>query len=869
MSLSPVNASSAEAPLEVDPLVGLSEAEAAARLLAEGANEVPRSDKRTTLRILVEVLKEPMLALLLVGAGLYFAIGDRTEAIILGSFAMFSVVITLVQEVRTEHVLESLRDLSSPRALVVRDGVRRRIAGREVVRGDLVVVEEGDRVPADSRIIVANGLLVDESLLTGESIPVQKLEGLELVEGAAMAAAENAAFVYAGTLVVRGSAVASVCATGAKSQLGQIGKLIGEIEDEPPRLRVQTQRIVMILAVIGVAVSLTAVLLYGLLRGSWLDAALAGIALGMSMLPEELPVVLTVFMAMGAWRISKLRVLTRHAATIETLGAATVLCTDKTGTLTRNRMAIAELRLADGAALHVGSDSATILPTPFERLAEIGILACAPDSLDPMEMAFHLLGEQQAQGRVTRCVDAGYRLHRHYPLEKPVLAMANVWGQDVENGAGDEHPKTLAVKGAPETLIELCHLSGDEAAQLRLMVDEMAREGLRVLAVGEAIWKGKDLPQAIGEADVRLIGLVGLADPLRASVPQALALCHTAGIRVMMITGDYPVTARAIARQAGIVADEVMTGAELAALDDEALAQRVRQCCVFARIMPEQKLRIVAALKAGGEVVAMTGDGVNDAPALKSAHIGIAMGGRGTDVAREAASMVLLDDDFGSIVASVRMGRRIYDNLRKAAGFILAVHVPIAGLALIPLLFGLPLLLGPIHIAFLEMIIDPVCSLAFEAETEEKDVMERPPRPPEAQLMSRALVMWALLQGAVALGLNAAVVAIGVARGLAADDLRGLVFMALVLTILALILINRSFGTSIMAAVLRPNPALAYVVAGVVAILAAAQFFPVVGHLFGFAPLHGRDMIMALAAGLGALFVLEAIKPLLRGRLAG
>jgi Ca2+-transporting ATPase len=840
------------------PLHGLSHAQAHARLVADGPNELPAAQRRTVWRILVEVLKEPMLALLLVGAVLYLVLGDTTEALILGTFALFSVMVTLVQEVRTERVLETLRDLSSPRALVIRGGERHRIAGRDVVCGDLVVIEEGDRVPADGRLVVANGLLVDESLLTGESVPVQKLEGNELGLSAETGNAEEVACIWSGTLILRGSGIAEINAIGGASRLGQIGHLLGLIEDEPPRLRVQTRRVVLVLGIIGAVVSLLAVLLYGLWRGNWLDAALAGIALGMSMLPEELPVVLTVFMAMGAWRISRVRVLTRHAATIETLGAATVLCTDKTGTLTANRMAIAELRLADGATWRKGAADEAVVPEAFARLTTIGSLACAPDSLDPMEAAFHRLAEVQPSG-----LALNGRLQRHYPLEKPVLAMTNAWGAD-KGGA----PWTIAAKGAPETLMELCRLPDAAAVQLRAMVDAMAASGLRVLAVAEAAWQGAPLPERQADFAWRLIGLVGLADPLRANVPDALAQCRSAGIRVIMITGDYPVTARAIAHAAGIESEEVMTGAELAALDDAALALRVRHCCVFARIMPEQKLRIVNALKADGEVVAMTGDGVNDAPALKSAHIGIAMGGRGTDVAREASSMVLLDDDFSSIVASVRMGRRIYDNLRKAAGFILAVHVPIAGLALIPLLCGLPLMLGPIHIAFLEMIIDPVCSLAFEAETEEKDVMNRPPRPPEAQLMSPALVAWALIQGGMALAVNAAVVAMGVSQQLAPDDLRALVFVTLVFTIVALILVNRSFGTSLARAVLRPNRALALVLAVVVTILGLAQYSPALAGLFSFVPLHGRDFLLALLAGAGVLLLLEAIKPVLRARLS-
>ena len=488
---------------------------------------------------------------------------------------------------------------------------------------------------------------------------------------------------------------------------------------------------VRLLALVGISISILAVLLQGVLRGNWLEAALAGIALGMSMLPEELPVVLTVFMAMGAWRISKLNVLTRRAAMMETLGSATVLCTDKTGTLTENRMSISELRLADGQCFRRPENGATILPDRFLPLAELGIMASAIDPFDPMEKAFHALGAEQEGDRVSQLRGDGHQIHRLYPLEKPVLAMAQAWGApDVAGGL------TIATKGAPETIADLCGASDAQRAEIREMVEQMAADGLRVLGVAIAKWGNTPLPATQHEFDFDFVGLVGLSDPLRASVPAAIRDCRTAGIRVIMITGDHPETARTTARRAGIASVEVLTGAEMALLDGEALAHRIARCSVFARIMPEQKLQIVEALKRAGEIVAMTGDGVNDAPSLKAAHIGIAMGGRGTDVAREAASMVLLDDDFGSIVASIRMGRRIYDNLRKAIRFIIAVHVPIAGMALIPLLLGYPLLLGPVHIAFLEMVIDPVCSLVFEAETDEANIMSRPPRSPRQRLFS-------------------------------------------------------------------------------------------------------------------------------------
>jgi P-type Ca2+ transporter type 2C len=663
---------------------GLSEVEAQQRLQSEGYNELPRQDRRTPFRIIMEVLREPMLALLLGGGFIYLLLGDLKEALILLGFAMMSVAITVIQETRTERVLEALRVLTSPRALVIRDGERRRIAGREVARGDLVVLAEGDRVPADAVLVQAHDVQADESLLTGESVPVRKIAATGIPASRARPGGDELPFVYSGALVVRGSGLAHVVATGPHSEIGKIGQSLHELETEPPRLQVQTARLVRLAALGGAAVSVTAVVLYGTLRGGWLDAVLAGITIGMSMLPEEFPVVLTVFMAMGAWRISKARVLTRRAASIETLGSATVLCTDKTGTLTENRMSIAELRLPGGDVFHPHKATDAIVPGNFRQLAVHGMLASAPVPFDPMEKAFH----EFARDRLDAADDLpgpAWKLGHSYGLRPDLLAMTQLWQKDEGTPAF-----VAAAKRAPEAIVSLCGLGETELDVVRQAVDAMASEGLRVLGVAKAAHKEEHWPESQRSFPFVFLGLVGLADPLRPSVPAAVRECNTAGIRVVMITGDYPATARAIAQQAGLDASEVLTGDAIEHLDNSELARRARTKSVFARIMPEQKLRIVQALKAVGEIVAMTGDGVNDAPSLKAAHIGVAMGGRGTDVAREASSIVLLDDDFGSIVIAIGLGRRIYDNVRKAMAFIFAVHVPIAGLALLPLVFGLP-----------------------------------------------------------------------------------------------------------------------------------------------------------------------------------
>jgi len=854
----------------VSQVADLSEAEAAVRLRDDGFNELPAGNRRTVIRILIDVVREPMFALLLGAALVYLALGDLKEAVVLCVFASTSVSIALIQETRTERVLESLRDLTSPRALVIRGGVERRIPGREVVRGDVVVLAEGDRVPADAILLSGHDLRLDESLLTGESVPVRKLaSGLTsslasgLTERPAGAPArpggDDLPFVFSGSLVVRGHGQARVSATGSRSEIGKIGLAITRIETEPPRLRLQTRRLVVRFATVSLAVSALATVLYGLWRGSWLDALLSGIALSMSMLPEEFPLVLTVFMVMGAWRISRAQVLTRRIAAIETLGAATVLCTDKTGTLTQNRMTIAELW---AAGERWRPSDLGVLPDRYRRLLQSGILASAQTPFDPMEKAFHALGAERLppgpgplEGRI---------LKWEYGLRPDLLAMTQVWEE-----AGSES-LVVAVKGAPETIAELCRLDAAERAALLAALDAMSRQGMRVLGVaGASLARDAEQPPSPRDFAFEFLGLVGLADPLRPTVPAAVRECRSAGIRIVMITGDYPQTAQAIADEAGIEPGNVLTGSDLERIGDAELRRRIGETTVFARIMPEQKLRVVEALKANGEIVAMTGDGVNDAPSLKAAHIGIAMGGRGTDVAREAAALVLLNDDFGSIVAAVCLGRRIYDNLRKSMAYILAVHVPIAGLAVLPLLFGLPLIFSPLHIAFLEMVIDPVCSIVFEAEPAEPDAMRRKPRDPAASLLTTGFVICSLLQGVLVFALVAGLFIVALYRGLPDADARALAFAALVATNAGLVLVNRAGSASLLAAFRQPNPALWWVFGLTSAILAAILVIPPARELFGFGPLHGDDFAVALLAGIVALFLLDAMKRAIGpGRLA-
>jgi P-type Ca2+ transporter type 2C len=783
----------------------------------------------------LEVVREPMILMLLAASSIYFLLGDRREAVVLLFSVVVVIAISIVQNRRTESALRALRDLSSPRALVIRDGERKRIPGRDVVPGDVVVLSEGDRVAADGTLVAASDLSADESLLTGESVPVGK---------------EAGGIVYSGTLVVSGEGIARVDATGPRTELGKIGRSLETIVPGRTRLQQETGRLVRRIASVGVLLCGAVAVLYGLSMKAWLPGLLAGLALAMAILPEEFPVILTIFFALGARRIARHRVLTRRLPAIESLGAATVLCVDKTGTLTSNRMAVQ--KVVAGEELYDVPVDEGPLPAPAREVVRFAALASRENPFDPTEQAI-----RAADRRPPAEPAESEELVRAYPLSGELLAMSQVWRSRKTRSL------SVAAKGAPEAVLELCRLSSSEKDALLHRVRELAADGLRVLGVARATAQGDELPDSQRKFRFEFLGFVGLADPIRAEVPAAIEECLGAGIRIVMITGDYPVTAMRIAREIRLSGDRdasVVTGSELERMDTATLGERIRSVDVFARVRPEQKLAIVRALKANGEIVAMTGDGVNDAPALKAADMGIAMGRRGTDVARESSDLVLLDDDFASIVSAIRMGRRIFDNLRNAGAYIFAIHVPIAGMSLLPILFGWPLVLMPVHIVFLELIIDPACSLVFEAEPEEVDVMKRPPRHPEVSLFSKRIVSIALLQGTVVLFVVLAVFGVAYARGQGAEDARALAFTTLIVANLGLILANRSWTRTIFQSLRSKNGALVWVFAGAIAFLTLLLSVPTLRELFRFSKLHAIDVFICLAAGIFSIAWFEALK---------
>jgi Ca2+-transporting ATPase len=818
---------------------GLSAEQARQQLAMDGPNVLEAAHRRGLLQRLWDMLRQPMFALLVLAATLYLLLGDLVEGVTLCVFVLAVMALTFYQEGKSEAAIDALRQLSQPFAHVVRDGQRIKIPSCDVVMGDLLLISEGDRIAADGDLVQTDQLQVDESMLTGESVPVDKVDA-----------------VFAGTFVVRGHATVRVTATGMRGQMGRIGATLNHIKDDITPLQQQTAQLVTVLAWITLVLCVAMVLTLGLRDGAWVPALLSGIALAMAILPEEYPVVLALMPALGARRLAQDGVLTRRLAAIETLGAITVLCTDKTGTLTENRMTVSALAVGNAHQptvlnlLHHRQTGATqgasshTLPEAFHALVEHAILASAERPFDPMEVAFHQLGQQFLTD--TEHLHRDWRLVQTYALSPALRAMSHVW-QASEGGVN-----TVSAKGAPEAVMSLCHMPPELQAQWAQAVNDMAAQGLRVLAVAQGVFEGHDWPASEHDFDFAWVGLVGLSDPLRAEIPQAVADCHSASIQVIMITGDYPATARVIADQAGLRQGVTLTGDEMDAMSDDVLCQQLRHTSVCARISPHQKLRIVQALKRNGDVVAMTGDGVNDAPALRAAHVGVAMGLRGTDVAREAAALVLVDDNFASIVQGIRAGRRIFGNLQKSMAYIFAIHIPIASLAFVPLLFALPPLLMPLHIALLELIIDPSCSIAFENEPAEPDVMQRPPRDRYAPLFGARALFGALGQGLCVM--VATGVTYVVAQGLSPQHSRAMVFTTLVVANVMLLGVNRAQVGQLMQTWRVRNDVLLWVMACTLVGVGLCLYVPWLAQPLQFATLNAAQLFMAVGVGVASVW---------------
>lgn len=793
-------------------LKGLSEEEALSLLAKFGPNEIPTDTKKSIFASIISVIREPMITLLIIAGVISFILAERIDGFLLISTVFIIIGISLFQERRTEEAVNALRSLAAPLALVIRSGVRDRIPANRVVPGDLIQLLEGDRIPADAQLIDSKFLLVDESLLTGESIPIAK-NALDLV--------------FTGTLVVRGHGLARVKSTGQSTELGKIGSSLSIIRDSKTQLQRNVFRLVKIIGIGALLTVFFVIAVYGTTRGNWLEGTLAGIAVAMALIPEELPVILTIFMTLGAWRMARVGVIVRRTATIESLGSVTVLCVDKTGTLTKNEMKIESLKMLNGESLRIGHET----NPAFQELMYIGSLATPSIAFDPMDLAFKALAPREEIAKRKSVLEI--------PLSKERLIYTHVWQ------TGEKF--IAAAKGAPEHIAKACGFSEEQIQHFHEIVSQSARDGFRVIAVA----KSEDLNGEIHEdqlvkLQLTFLGIALLRDPIREGVPQAISQCRSAGIRTIMITGDHPATAVSVAKEIGIPSTNCLTGKEVSQASDKELVRLVQDTSVFARVTHEHKLRLISALKSDGEIVGMTGDGINDAPALRSADIGIAMGGRGTDVAREASAMVITDDNFVSIVSGIKRGRTIFENIKKAIIYVVAIHVPIFGMAIIPILNPLwPLVFLPALIAFHEIIIDPAASVVYEVEESDSEIMNQKPRKFSTSLISKSDLIMGILQGLSVFILIASLYFYSIWSGETDNRIRSLTFGGLLISNLFLIMINRSRTLTITSTLMkRRNTALPWIALLAISILLLLLNLSFFREAFDLEQLHILDYLL-------------------------
>lgn len=707
-----------------------------ARKLQEhyGKNELTPQKKQSFIKKVFHIICEPMFLLLLIAAVIYFILGEPRDGAIMLIFVIGVISIDVIQEWKTDRTLNALKDLSAPHITVIRDGKETNIASIDLVPGDWMLIYEGVKIPADGVIVRCSDLCVDESSLTGEAEGVWK-ESAENAQPSADYWRKD--YCYAGTLVTQGTATVQVDKIGTTTEYGKIGADVAAAPQDDTPLQKQTGKLVKTCAAIAIVLFvLVGIITYfnipdHAFGDRIVESILSGVTLAMAMIPEEFPVILTVFLSMGAWRLAKKQSLVRKLPSVETLGAVSVLCVDKTGTITMNQMTVQETWAANGDEL---------------TLCETMGLGCETEAYDPMEKAMlsyceklGIAGEQLFSGE----------LITEYAFTNELKMMGHVW-----NRSGGI---VIACKGSPECILTICRLSDEEKELVQQKITAMSEQGLRVIAVGtQTCESAEEIPTQITDCRLTLLGLIGLADPPRETVKRDIAVCNRAGIRVVMITGDNGVTAASIAKKIGMKnCDHILTGDMLNEMSDEELREEVKDVSIFSRVIPEHKMRIVKAFKENGEIVAMTGDGVNDAPALKYADIGIAMGKRGSEVSREAADLILLDDNFSTIVDTVKDGRRIYDNIRKAVGYVFTIHIPIAFSSLLAPILGVAppsLFLLPLHVVLLELIIDPTCSIVLECQPAESNCMDRKPRSPQEKLLTAKGLFKSVLQGLVVFG---------------------------------------------------------------------------------------------------------------------
>ena len=802
-----------------------------------GQNKLDYKKESEFIAAIKRIAKDPMVILLLAASSIYFISGKIGDGIFLLVAIVFQTSISLYQYSRSKNALDQLKDFSQPKCKVVRNGKVEEIKREELVVGDSMIIEEGTSIAADGTIVHATDFSVNESILTGESLSVFKNIKKE------------DKFIYSGTTVSSGMAIATITAIGNETKLGKIGTSLESIDEEKTPLEIQITNFVKKMAIAGAIVFSIVWAINYYHSQNLLNSLLQSLTLAMSILPEEIPVAFTTFMALGAWRLMKMGIVVKQMKTVETLGSATVICTDKTGTITENKMSLAKLFVLSSEKISSLDDT---LGADEKELINWAMWASEPIPFDPMEIALH----QSYKELIEKDERHNYKLIHEYPLGGKPPMMTHLF--EDKNGN-----TIIAAKGAPEALIHVSHLSETEKQAIHKAIDFLATDGYRVLGVGISNFTGKNYPEAQQELPFTFKGIVAFYDPPKQNIQKVLANFYSAGIAVKIITGDNEATTAAIAKQIGLQAyEKQISGEKLMKLQDDELQDSVMSTTIFTRMFPEAKLKIINALKAKGQIVAMTGDGVNDGPALKAAHIGIAMGKKGTEIAKQAASLILIEDDLSKMVDAIAMGRKIYANLKKAIQYIISIHIPILLTVFLPLAFGwiYPTIFSPIHIIFLEIIMGPTCSIIYENEPMEENTMQQKPKPISTTFFSWKELSISILQGIVITGGTLLMYQYAVKNGYNEALTRTMTFTVLIAANIFLTLINRSFYYSILTTLKYKNNMVLIIIFITVTIVALLLFVKPLTDFFEFETLNSLQLLICISTGFVSVVWFEIAK---------
>ncbi|RKS53736.1 Ca2+-transporting ATPase [Gillisia mitskevichiae] len=818
-------------------IVGLNKEEVLSSRLKHGSNTIAFKKKNQIIEALKSLIKEPMVLLLLAASSIYFIVGEIGDGIFLAVAIVLVATISLYQNSKSKTALDKLKKITQPNCNVIREAEVSTIAIEELVVGDSIMVEEGTTIPADASIVHSNDFLVNESLLTGESFSIYKDQN------------KDNNLIFMGSYVTGGLAIATVTAIGANTKLGEIGKSVEEIDQEKTPLENQINNFVKKMILGGTLFFIIVWILNYRVSLSLLDSFLKALTLAMSILPEEIPVAFTTFMALGAWRLMKQGVIVKQMKTVESLGSATVICVDKTGTITQNRMSLVSI-YSIGTKEY--QDPKKPLNEAGKELIRFSMWASEPIPFDPMEVALH-----EAYSN-TYSVDErkDYKMIHEYPLGGKPPMMTHIF----QNSKGE---KIIAAKGAPEAFLDISNLDSGEKEEILEVIKNLAKKGYRVLGVGVADFSGENWPKLQQEFKFEYKGLVAFYDPPKKNIEHVFQGFYKAGINVKIITGDIAETSMAIAKETGFKGFEKhMTGDQLMKLSDSEIQEEVLTTQLFTRMFPEAKLRIINALKVKGEIVAMTGDGINDAPALKAAHIGIAMGKKGTEIAKQAASLILLEDDLEKMVDAIAMGRRIYTNLKKAIQYIISIHIPIILIVSIPLILGwiYPNIFSPIHIILLELIMGPTCSIVYENEPIEKDIMTKKPRPISATFFNWKELTTSVLQGLVITLGTLGIYQFSISSGYDEATTRTMVFTTLISANIFLTFVNRSFYYSSLTTFKYENKLIPLIIGITLGITAMLLFIPAFTRFFEFELLNLYQIILSVSIGLISVIWYELVK---------